>query len=407
MGPETVMEEVMQARRREAEENRAVVVPGRVLVVDDEPYIVGSFTRLLQAEGYEVESANSGDEGLAKVQSGKFDVVVSDILMPRMDGMMLLRCIREKDLDVPVILLTGAPSMESAMKAVNYGAMRYLTKPVDPVEILTSVQRAMKVRSLARIRRSAVASLGRTESRAGDRAGMETLFDRAMKGVWVAFQPVVRFSRGEVFGFEALVRSTEPALPGPDSLFDAATRLGMLDHLGRAIRRRVAAASRRAPAGTLLLVNVHAHDLFDEDLFDPNAPLSKIANGVVLEITERESLDEVPDVKDRIARLRKLGYRIALDDIGAGYAGLAAFAKLEPDIVKLDMLFTRDVETDATKQQLVKAMTSLCGELYKDVIAEGVETEGERNTLVELGCDLLQGYFFARPARSFEKPEGI
>lgn len=237
-------------------------------------------------------------------------------------------------------------------------------------------------------------------------ASMEELFDRAMKGVWIAFQPVVRFSRGDVFGFEALVRSVEPALPGPDALFDAATRLGMLDELGRAIRRSVATASRRAPPGVLLLVNVHAHDLLDEDLFDPRAPLSKIADGVVLEITERVSLDDIPEVKERVARLRRLGFRIALDDIGAGYAGLGAFAQLEPDIVKLDMLFTRDVETDATKQQMVKAMTSLCGGLCKDVIAEGVETELERNTLLELGCDLQQGYYFARPGRTFERPEG-
>lgn len=398
----------MQPEKRSADETqRDMAERERVLVVDDEPFIAGAFTRLLESEGYEVESASSGDEGLQKVQSGKFDVVVSDILMPRMDGMMLLRCIREKDLDVPVILLTGAPSLESAMRAVNYGAMRYLTKPVDPEDVLYSVRRAMKLRRLARVRRSAAANLGRADETPGDRAGLETLFDRAMKGVWVAFQPVVRFSRGEVFGFEALVRSTEPALPGPDALFDAATRLGMLDHLGRAIRRRVAAAARRAPPGALLLVNVHAHDLLDEDLFDPTAPLSRIGKGVVLEVTERASLDEVADVKERIARLRRLGFRIALDDIGAGYAGLAAFAKLEPDIVKLDMIFTRDVERDATKQQMVKALTSLCGELYTEVIAEGVETESERNTLVDLGCDLLQGYFFARPARSFERPERL
>lgn len=240
-----------------------------------------------------------------------------------------------------------------------------------------------------------------------DAAVMTSRFERAMKCVWIAFQPIVRFSRGDVFGYEALVRSAEPSLSAPDALFDAATRLGMLDDLGRAIRRRVATASRRAPSGALLLVNVHAHDLLDEDLFDPAAPLSQIAAGVVLEVTERTSLDEIPDVKERIARLRLLGFRIALDDIGAGYAGLGAFAKLEPDIVKLDMLFTRDVETDATKQQMVKAMTSLCDGLCKDVIAEGVETEIERNTLLELGCDLLQGYYFARPARGFERPEGI
>src|SRR5688572_26940054 len=126
----------MQANKDEAAQDpplrRATDVKGRVLLVDDEPFIVSAFTRLLQLNGFEVESASAGDEGLTKVQTGTFDVVVSDILMPRMDGMSLLRVIRERDLDVPVILLTGAPSIETAVKAVNYGAMQYLTKPVDP-----------------------------------------------------------------------------------------------------------------------------------------------------------------------------------------------------------------------------------------------------------------------------------
>jgi EAL domain-containing protein (putative c-di-GMP-specific phosphodiesterase class I) len=99
--------------------------------------------------------------------------------------------------------------------------------------------------------------------------------------------------------------------------------------------------------------------------------------------------------------LRELGFRIALDDLGAGYAGLTSFALLEPEFVKLDMSLVRDVHQNATKQKVIGSMVRLCHEMDKQIIAEGVESRDERDALVELGCDLLQGYFFAKPGKAF------
>ena len=121
----------------------------------------------------------------------------------------------------------------------------------------------------------------------------------------------------------------------------------------------------------------------------------------MLEITERSSLDRVPDVRSRIASLRAIGYRIAVDDLGAGYAGLTSFALLEPDFVKLDMSLIRGVDSNSTKQKVVKSMTTLCREMGMLVVAEGVETASECQTLVDLDCDLLQGFLFARPGKPF------
>jgi EAL domain-containing protein (putative c-di-GMP-specific phosphodiesterase class I) len=113
------------------------------------------------------------------------------------------------------------------------------------------------------------------------------------------------------------------------------------------------------------------------------------------------SLDRITDISDKVAQLRALGFRIALDDLGAGYAGLTSFTLLEPEFVKLDMSLVRDVNTSATKQKVIRSMVRLCKDLGKQIIAEGVETRAERDQLIELGCDLLQGYFFARPGRPF------
>ena len=93
-----------------------------------------------------------------------------------------------------------------------------------------------------------------------------------------------------------------------------------------------------------------------------------------------------------------------MDDLGAGYAGLTSFAVLDPDIVKVDMSLVRGIENSAVKRKLVASVAALCREMDKLVVAEGVETVAERDVLAGLGCDLFQGYLFARPASSFFQP---
>src|SRR5690606_23100356 len=123
----------------------------------------------------------------------------------------------------------------------------------------------------------------------------------------------------------------------PGAVLDAAERLHRQDELGRQIRNLSAVSMHGADTGATLFVNLHTTDLLDPDLLDQHAPLSRIAHRVVLEVTERSSLEAVTDVRHRVAQLREMGYRIAVDDLGAGYAGLTSFALLEPEIVKLDM----------------------------------------------------------------------
>jgi EAL domain-containing protein (putative c-di-GMP-specific phosphodiesterase class I) len=113
-----------------------------------------------------------------------------------------------------------------------------------------------------------------------------------------------------------------------------------------------------------------------------------MAKQVVLEVTERTKLDQVPDVRGRISRLRQLGYRIAIDDLGAGYSALSSFAQLEPEFVKLDISLVRDVDTVPVKHKLVRALVSLAKEMNVVVVAEGVETA-------------VQGFLFALPGKPF------
>jgi EAL domain-containing protein (putative c-di-GMP-specific phosphodiesterase class I) len=190
-------------------------------------------------------------------------------------------------------------------------------------------------------------------------------------------------------------------LPGPGQLLDAATRLGELTRLGRAIRAKVLEPFGETDPTPAIFVNLHPQDLSDPELLDAGSLLGKKADRIVLEVTERASLGEIDNVRAKIGRLRELGFRIAVDDLGAGYAGLTSFALLEPEIVKLDMTLVRDIDKNPVKQKLVETMAALCRSMGLLVVAEGIETSAERDVLEGLGCDLFQGYLFARPGRAF------
>jgi EAL domain-containing protein (putative c-di-GMP-specific phosphodiesterase class I)/CheY-like chemotaxis protein len=386
----------------------------RLLLVDDDPAILRAYGNVLARHGATVETASNGREADERVKADAFDVIVSDISMPQMTGIEFIKAVRAHDLDVPVILMTGGTGplefdLATAIRAVEYGAFRYLSKPVMDQELWESVLSAARLHKMAKLKHEALELPGgtlssRSRGRLGERAALEARFSAGMRLMWMAFQPIVGCQGRLVFGYEALLRSDEPLMKSPADILDAAERLGRLHELGRAVRDRVAAAAPEAPPGTKLFVNLHSADLNDEALYSADAPLSKIASRVVLEVTERASLYGVEGISARVARLKALGFEIAIDDLGAGYAGLTSFTQLEPQVAKLDMSLVRGVDTDPRRQSIVRSMKNLCDELGMLVVAEGVETPAERGMLESLGCNLLQGYLFGRPERGFEAP---
>jgi EAL domain-containing protein (putative c-di-GMP-specific phosphodiesterase class I) len=375
-----------------------------VLIVDDEPLTARGYARALTAAGYNVTVAGAGREGAAMARSKRYDVIVSDITMPDMDGLALLRDIRQSDLDVPMIFMTGSPALESALEAIEYGAFRYLLKPVALEALLDIVARAVRVHKLARVRREASQMRELEGKPIGDRAGLEARFTSAVDKLWVAAQPIVSWTGRTVFAYETLLRTDEPTLRSPLDFFDAAERLGRAAELGRIIRVHVARLLRESPPAGHVFVNLHPADLEDSELYADDGALTPFARQVVLEITERAALDRIHELSARVTRLRALGYRIAIDDLGAGYAGLTSFAQLEPEVVKVDMSLVRGIDGSPVKQKLVRSIIALCTELGIQLVAEGIETAAERDALIALGGDLCQGYLFAKPGRGFPTP---
>lgn len=375
-----------------------------VLVVDDDDLVRGAYARVLQGSGFHVHLVASGQDALAVLGSVELDAVLSDISMPGMDGVQLLRQVRQRAPDLPVLLVTGLPSLETATEAIDYGVMKYLTKPVAPDKLVDAVERACRLSRLGRAKREALRELGSVIGEGSDRAGLEASFERALASLWVALQPIVSATDHQVFGYEALLRTEEPTLPHPGAVLDAASRLGQLPRLGRLVRARAVEAFAVAEPTWLLFLNLHPQDLLDESLLDLGEPMTSLAERIVFELTERVSLDQVPGARERLARLRSFGYRIAVDDLGAGYAGLASFVQMDPEFVKLDLSLVRDVHQSGIKRRLVRSLTAVCQDMGLGVIAEGVESPEERDVLVGLGVDLLQGYHFAPPGRPLPIP---
>jgi EAL domain-containing protein (putative c-di-GMP-specific phosphodiesterase class I) len=378
-----------------------------VLLVEDDEALARALQRVLAAARYEVFVVHDGPAALAAVEERPFDVIVSDITLPGMSGVDLLRGVRATDLDVPVVLITGNPSLETAMEAISLGALQYLKKPVPNDVLLATVKQASSLHRMAQLKRDALRLAGGEDAVAGDRAGLQGSFDRALEAMWIAFQPIVDARQKRLFGYEALMRTKEPSLPHPGAILAAAERLDRLPALGRHVRRLTAAAFAAAPRDATLFVNLHPNDLLDPELFDPNRPLSLLAERIILEITERSAIDDIKDIQARVAALREMGFRIAVDDLGAGYAGLSSFVALSPELVKLDISLVHDVHRSEVRQRLVASMTSLCKDMKMLVVAEGVETAEERDCVAASGCELLQGYLFARPGPPFPPFSGL
>ena len=368
-----------------------------ILAVDDDPVMLRLLATALNRAGYRSIDAESGEQALAILDRERVDAIITDLAMPGMAGLEFMRHVRERDPDLPILVITGAPAMDTAIGSIDIGVFRYLTKPITPAEIVRAASDAVHARALAQVRRAAYTHVFNTSQAEPTREALLGALDSS----WLAAQPIVDIGRRQIVAYEVLLRTKSSELPHPGAVFSAAESLDMVATVGRAVRRHASKLAGEMPTDTLLFLNLHPLELLDDALFQAGAPLTRHASNIVLEMTERISLERIPDARSRVAALKELGFRIALDDMGAGYAGLTSFAMLEPEYVKIDLGLVRNVDSEPMKQTLIRTIVRLAQDLDIDVIAEGVESRAEAETLAGIGCSLLQGYFFARPALPF------
>jgi EAL domain-containing protein (putative c-di-GMP-specific phosphodiesterase class I) len=229
-------------------------------------------------------------------------------------------------------------------------------------------------------------------------AAWSGLLERALDGDGfdVHFQPIVDLLRGAVVGYEALARFDGYPVSDPLTWFQAAHRLGYAGELQSRALRQALEARTDLPADTFLAVNV-GPEVLDHPAVQAVWHDEGQLDGVVVELTEHARVASYDSLREHLDHLRGSGALIALDDAGAGYAGLRHIVGIRPQVIKLDRHLIEGIDQDETKQALVEMIGSFASRVRAEVLAEGIEAGAELDTVVSLGITLAQGYLLARP----------
>ncbi|MEZ4417537.1 MAG: EAL domain-containing protein [Gemmatimonadota bacterium] len=364
----------------------------RVMVVGDGESAAGIAGELLVREGYRVDviDAGCGPVSLEGIDLAEGQIVLSDLDDVTANTVDVLRSIRRQSRATPFILLSTDSSVQSAVTAFDSRAFVCVKKPVESEDLLRVVRRSALQQRMVRMQRETVPSIAPERTRLAER------FDNALASLWIAYQPII--DRGwRIIGYEALLRTEEPTLRNPPDFLQAAADLGRVAELAEHIWLTAVDPFLRHEPKAALFMNVDPNQLMEGELFPKGHPVRLIADRVVFEVRAQAFALDDTAVLDRLATLRARGFRVAVDDLGAGSSGLAALAQLEPDFVKLDGVLVRGVENHDRRQRLIRSLSGLCVDLGIECIASGVETRRDFETLTQLGCTMFQGFFVGRP----------
>jgi EAL domain-containing protein (putative c-di-GMP-specific phosphodiesterase class I)/GGDEF domain-containing protein len=225
--------------------------------------------------------------------------------------------------------------------------------------------------------------------------------------------PVLKLDDMSVIGYEALSRGPEGGeFERPDKLFKVAYDADLVLRLERLCRRQAIRAAADLPEGRLLFMNIEPEAIGDPELRDVmfTALLSDAAitpDRIVLEITERTAITDFPSFRSTLEYLRALGFSVAVDDAGAGYGSLQVLAEVRPEWLKIDISLIRGVDADEVRRQLVSILVLFAKRMGVRLIAEGIETQQELETLKELGVGYGQGFLFTEPVPPFPPDESV
>jgi len=366
-------------------------VKKRILLVDDERSFVDIFSMRLHSRNYAVSVAYTAEEAMEKAKEIP-DLILLDLVLPDMSGYEVCRQLREDKLTsrIPIIMLTGKDASKDKVEGLHTGADDYITKPFEVEELFARVE--------AVLRRNQP-----FEERVKDKAQAIKEVKRVIKGGLITpyFQPVFYLKPRRLLGREALSRPpAEGYFGNPEVLFDTAFHLGMLFDLETMCHKKALLKLGKKAQENLTFFNVSPYLIQDAkfkrfSLFYKNYAE---ASNVVLELTERTSINNFAGFLKTIKFFTEEGFKISIDDIGSGYAALDLIVEIKPDFVKIDRHLIKDIQDNPVKQNLLKAIINFCGQSEITSIAEGIEKEEELKVLIDYGIDAGQGYFLARPS---------
>jgi len=383
----------------------------RVLVVDDNQANVNMLSTLLERAGLNKVTTTTDPRTVSDlVRQVEPDIVLLDLHMPAMDGYAVLEAlnahVEAQGTYVPVLVLTADTTRDAVHRALSLGARDFLTKPFDATEVVLRVRNLLEMRYLyTALRQHNVALADELERRSEREHDIERIRSESFHRIdsvlndpdamAVVFQPIVDLASRTTVGLEALSRFAREPLRSPDLWFNEASSIGLGPDLEMRAVDAALAQLDRLPPNTFLALNV-SPELVMSGKLDMLAT-SPVCGRLVFELTEHIAVDDYGPIRRGIDQLREGGARVAVDDTGAGFSSLRHILLLQPEIIKLDRSLTRGVDVDPARRALAASLVSFAKDVDASLIAEGVETAGELETLERLGAHWVQGFHIARP----------
>ncbi len=385
----------------------------RVLVADDDEILRETIVDVLVDDGrFEVVAAvGDAEAAIEAAVHERPPVALVDVRMPGGGGPRVARELRAAVPATRVVALSSHDDRDAIVEMFRSGAVSYLVKGEA-----TNAEIARTLADVAAGQFTLPATVGRqvldelstllehAHQQEGHRRGVEARVRRVLASgdIEMVYQPIFGLGDAAVAGVEALARFHQEPHQGPDRWFADATAVGLAAELELMAARKALAEALASPAATWVAVNISPVTAMDPAFHA--AVLADQPERIVMEITEHAIIDDHDQFQRSIEPLRRAGVRLAIDDAGAGYASLRHIVALAPDIIKLDVSLTRGIDEDPRRRAMARALISFAAELGTTIVAEGIETRAEFDTLCQLGVGTASGYLLARPGPLDEVP---
>lgn len=380
-----------------------------IMIVDDEPSILDLTQRHLEKMGYcNITSCQSGQLALEKYQENtvSFDIIISDLNMPEMNGVEFLRHLSEEGYQGGIILLSGEDKriLEIAKElatARNLNVMGYIPKPFtrESLELMLAGYSAQAPNISAPL----LEEISEEELRAG-MDGDELL---------MAYQPKTKLETGKVVGVEALARwnHSERGMLPPYTFIPLAERSKLIDELTHIIYRKTLSQMRTWLDKDIILevsinisVNSFTTDGFVDFLIQTAEEYNVNPDMIIIEVTETQVMEKSLECLEMLMQLRMKNFGLAIDDFGTGHSNMTQLKNAPFTELKIDRAFVNGACEDPAARTILESSVDLAKKLDMYTVAEGVESKLEMELVKELGCDQVQGYYIAKPmlANDFE-----